>query len=192
MVFIDNTAPRRDVTGALMDVHDGTIVQWKEGELFYWYGIGYKDCEFEWIPFPPQYCKGVWQPFGGCGFRTDHSLSVYSSPDLVSWTYEGNGLPLENRPEGIYFRPKVIFDNKTAEYVLWVNYLRKSGSTWASNTPLTSYMSNISYIVARSSTVTGPFTVVDTVWQNTQIAQPGDNGLIVGREGAAYLVYDAW
>jgi hypothetical protein len=39
---IDNTKPRSDVNGELMDVHDGQVVQWNNGDsLYYWYGMGY-------------------------------------------------------------------------------------------------------------------------------------------------------
>jgi hypothetical protein len=38
----DNTKPTTDVEGNLMDIHDGTIVQWNhEDQLYYWYGMGY-------------------------------------------------------------------------------------------------------------------------------------------------------
>ena len=64
------------------------------------------------------------QPFGHCGFRNDHSVNLYTSPDLEQWTFagwscnllkrkpkiihlEGDIFPVEDRPEGIYFRPKV-------------------------------------------------------------------------------------
>ncbi len=33
-VVIDNTLPRRDVEGKLMDIHDGNVIQ--IGDLFYW------------------------------------------------------------------------------------------------------------------------------------------------------------
>ena len=131
-VYIDNTRARVDVRGMLMDVHDGNVAQWEPGGRYYWYGIGYRNCTLSWTPFPPQYCKGVWEAMGvGCGFRTDHALSIYSSPDLLHWTYEGDGLPAGARPPGIYFRPKVVFDPRTKEFVLWVNYLRQSASWWA-------------------------------------------------------------
>lgn len=197
MVYIENTAERYDVDGRLMDVHDGNIAQWVAGGRYYWYGMGYRNCTLEWSPMPPQYCPGVWATFGGCGFRVDHTLSIYSSPDLVSWTYEGDGLPEAARPSGIYFRPKVVFDPRTFEYVLWINYLKKSGGSWPMSTPLLSYMGNISYVVARASSPTGPFTVVNP-WASVQVGGPGDNALLVVPDAsapsqyAAYLAYDAW
>ena len=29
------------------------------------------------------------QPFGHCGFRNDHSVNLYTSPDLEQWTFAG-------------------------------------------------------------------------------------------------------
>ena len=143
---------------------------------------------------PPQYCVGVYQPFGGCGFREDHTLPVYSSSDLVRWRYEGDALPFDARPRGIYFRPKVIFDARSGDYVLWINYLRQSPRSAfpAGNTPLQSYMSNISTIVAKARSPRGPFAVVNP-WARLQVAHVGDFALIVGRDGtSAYIAYDAW
>ena len=128
-VYIDNTSPRHDERGVVMDIHDGGLFR-ADGQYWY-YGIGYQNCTLERIYMPPQYCVGVYQPFGGCGFRDDHTLPVYSSTDLVRWRYEGDALPFGARPRGIYFRPKIIFDARTGEYVLWTNYLRQSPrSAW--------------------------------------------------------------
>ena len=64
--LIDNTKARRDVTGALMDVHDGNVVRWNnEDELYYWYGMGYQDCQLEKGLIPPRNCPGIYQEFGG-------------------------------------------------------------------------------------------------------------------------------
>ena len=42
---VDNTQPRKDVLGQLMDVHDGNII--KVGNLYHWYGMGYTNCTLE-------------------------------------------------------------------------------------------------------------------------------------------------
>ena len=191
-VYIDNTSPRHDDRGVVMDIHDGGLFR-ADGQYWY-YGIGYQNCTLERIYMPPQYCVGVYQPFGGCGFREDHTLPVYSSSDLVRWRYEGDALPFDARPRGIYFRPKVIFDARTGDYVLWINYLRQSPRSAfpAGNTPLQSYMSNISTIVAKARSPRGPFAVVNP-WARLQVAHVGDFALIVGRDGSsAYIAYDAW
>ena len=100
---------------------------------------------------------------------------------------------MPSRPTGIYFRPKVVFDSRTSEYVLWINYLRQEGSSWPYNTPVRSYSNNISAVVAKSSSPAGPFKIVNP-WAKLQVDFIGDFALLVDpREpSAAYIAYDAW
>ena len=77
-------AARRHLSGRLLDAHDGNIL-FHDGE-YIWYAMGYTNCTLESSWMPPQYCPHLWAPFGGCGFRTDHRVGIYRSPDLVSWT----------------------------------------------------------------------------------------------------------
>lgn len=194
MVYIDNTSPRHDVDLRPMDIHDGNLMQWEPGGKYYWYGLGYQDCQLSRIYMPPQYCPGVFQASGeGCGFRNDHILHVYSSADLVQWTYEGDALPIASRPKGIYFRPKVIFDARSSEYVLWINYLRQEGTSWPYNTPVRSYQHNISAVVGKSSSPVGPFRIVN-LWAKLQVDFVGDFALLVDPHdpSSAYIAYDAW
>ena len=58
---------------------------------------------------PPVDCPGIYDPFGKCGFREDHAVRLYTSPDLVTWTPASvDVFPPAVRPSGIYYRPKVI------------------------------------------------------------------------------------
>ena len=72
-------------------------------------------------------------------------MNLYSSPDLVTWTYLGDVYPQGGRPEGIYFRPKVLYNPKAEEYVLWINYLPPAFN------PLKSYP-DATFAVATSKT----------------------------------------
>ena len=148
-VTISNVRPRRDVDGALMDVHDGNVLSF-DGRYFM-IGMAYTNYTLESSWFPPQYCPGVWAPFGNCGFREDHGLHVYSSADLVNWRFEADALPFASRPRGIYFRPKVVRNPRDGTFVLWINYLPAIGSTYPLNTPLASYMRTSTYIVGLAS-----------------------------------------
>lgn len=224
-VYIDNTSPRHDDRGMIMDIHDGNLVQWEAGGRYYWYGeehpieirhrsphdapcctqrdddwltpararagMGYQNCTLERIYMPPQYCVGVYQEFGGCGFRDDHALNVYSSSDLVTWRFEGDALPFGARPRGIYFRPKVVYDARAGEYVLWINYLRQqSRLSWPADTPLQSYMSNISAVVGKATSPAGPFAIVNP-WARLQVDHIGDFAILVDNDGSsAYIAYD--
>lgn len=182
-VNISNVEPKRDALGQLMDVHDGNIVQWSAGGLYYWYGMGYTNCTLERGILPPRDCPGIYHESGGCGFRTDHALNVYASPDLVEWTFQGEALPMAGRPLGIYYRPKVVFNSKTREYVLWINYV-------PDGIPLLTY-SKAKYIVATSKSAAGPFQIVNAE-ANVQFGGGGDFDVFVDKDGAGYIAYDAW
>lgn len=117
--------------------------------------MGYGNCTEKVGKIPPRNCPGIYESFGvGCGFLVTHTINIYSSPDLVTWHFEREALPFEERPLGIYFRPKVIFNNFTKEFVLWVNVLPPA------IIPLASYP-NATYYIAVSTSPTGPFVVVN-------------------------------
>lgn len=188
-VTISNTQPRRNVLGEEMDAHDGNIVQWEAGGLYYYYGMGYGNCTETTGIIPPFNCPGIYQKFGrGCGFQENQTINIFTSPDLAAWTYIGEALPVANRPVGIYFRPKVIYNANSKEYVLWANRLPPA------STPLAAYP-HAGYVVATSPTPDGPFAVV-TVTANTTVSGGGDFTVFVdpapSADGAAYLAYDAW
>ena len=183
--LIDNTKPRRDVYGELMDVHDGNVLE-HEG-VWYMFGMGYTDCQLETGLIPPRNCPGIYLEFGHCGFRTDHAVNLYSSPDLEQWTFVTDILPVGARPDGIYFRPKVVYNEQTGEWVLWINHLPPALS------PLISYP-DARLLVATSPSPAGPYTVV-TEKANIEISGGGDFGVMVDpndQNGTAYIAYDAW
>lgn len=182
---IDNTVPRRDVNGQLMDVHDGNVI--KIGDLYHWYGMGYSDCQLETGLLPPQNCPGIYAEFGRCGFRTDHAVNLYTSPDLEEWTFVANIFPEEVRPYGIYFRPKVIFNELTQKYLLWINHLPPAMS------PLVAY-TDARLMVAISDSPSGIFQVV-TEKADIEESGGGDFTIMVDPNDAnntAFLAYDAW
>ena len=76
--------------------------------------MGYGNCTETKGTIPPQECPGIYTKFGGCGFREDHSLNVFTSPDLVHWTFHGDAFV--TRPKGIYFRPKVVYNAKVTTH----------------------------------------------------------------------------
>lgn len=46
-VNISNMEVHHDVNGNVMDIHDGNIIQYDQDGLYYYYGMGYQDCELE-------------------------------------------------------------------------------------------------------------------------------------------------
>ena len=170
-----------------MDTHDGNIIQYSRGGFYYYYSMGYQNCTIEHGTIPPQECPGIYIAFGQCGFRVDHDLKVYKSSDLISWVLVSeNALPLDSRPYGIYFRPKVIFNSRTERYVLWINHLSNA------TTPLAAYP-DAAYIVASSSSPDGPFEIINE-HANVAYQGAGDFSLMQdpSNPSTAYIAYDSW
>ena len=96
-VTIDNTAPRRDVAGNIIDAHDGCLQLF--GTHFFLYGTAYGTND---------------------GYTTANRFVVYDSTDLDQWTPPGE--LLKQHPPGVYYRPYVVFNSITRKYVLWYNW----------------------------------------------------------------------
>jgi hypothetical protein len=149
---IDNQTPRLDSKGKIVDAHDGRIIQF--GRTFYWYGTAY----------------GLTN-----GFTKANDYVCYSSTDLQRWKLEGRLLP--TKPEGVYYRPHVVYNAKTKKYVLWYNWYPQ---LW-----------NGQFGVATSDRPNGPFTIVNNhvaVKQNA--LGVGDLGVFVDEDNQAYLSYN--
>lgn len=138
VVTINNTAARLDVTGAILDGHDLSIRRLDNGTYVMWtnsYGL----C----IAALPQGCDPTPD---SCGFRGDHNVTVWASPDLSSgsWTYVGMAFDWTARPAGILYRPDAIYNPATGLWVLWFNLDVPAGGGV--------------YITATAASPWGPFT----------------------------------
>ena len=149
---VSNDGPRIDVNGDTIDVHDGRVI--KFGDRYYWYGTAYGTTT---------------------GFKRANEYRVYSSPDMQAWTPHGAILP--DAASGIYYRPHVIFNEATKQYVLWYNWYPK---LWTGR-----------FGVAVSDSPTGPFRIVN---DDVQVAHSalgvGDFNLFVDEDATAYLMYN--
>ena len=168
---ITNFHTRFDVAGEAIDAHDGEIAFF--AGKYYLYGTSY-DCGFEWGN------KGA--PF--CGFK------VYASTDLVHWSYEGAlfnaSTPVwQSRCNGATygcFRPHVIYNKKTKQYVLWINV----------------YDNRVGFRVFTSRSPVGPFTEVANprlaVNSDSAVAglNNGDHDTFVDEDGTGYIAYTDW
>jgi hypothetical protein len=96
-VTISNLEPRRDVTGAIVDAHDGNLL-FANGR-YYLYGTAYGKT---------------------AGYGINNRFRVYSSPDLEHWTFEGE--LLKSPPDGIHYCPSVVYNSRTHKYILWYNW----------------------------------------------------------------------
>jgi hypothetical protein len=99
-VTISNTEPRRDVTGAIVDAHDGNLL-FADGR-YYLYGTAYGK---------------------SAGYGINNRFRVYSSPNLEHWTFEGE--LLKAPPDGVHYNPSVVYNSRTHKYVLWYNWYPK-------------------------------------------------------------------
>ena len=166
---ISNISPRRDTDGNILNAHDGNIVL-IDGE-YHWYSIGYGDC----IENPGCSKSSV---NNSCGFMFNHSVTLYTSKDLSSGSWENRGdvLPLSNRPHGIVFATTVVYNKLTDLYVLWANYLPQQNFQLSR------------YFVATSKSRFGPFMVVNA-HANLTRSPEGDSKVFVDDDGQGYIVY---
>ncbi|PQV48836.1 glycosyl hydrolase family 43 [Jejuia pallidilutea] len=151
-ITVNNELPRLDKEGNIVDAHDGRLIQFKD--TFYWYGTSYGNTN---------------------GFTTKNHYVCYSSKDLKVWKKEGRLLP--NQPEGVYYRPHVVYNKKNKNYVLWYNWYPK---LW-----------NGQFGVAISKSPTGPFKIVNSnVKMYRSDVGLGDFGLFVDDDETCYLSYN--
>lgn len=93
--------PWNDTKGERIEAHGGGILT--VGATYYWYGEN--------------------KQLGG---GNKIGISAYSSTDLLHWTNEGivmpkDSLPVRYRDAGVAERPKVIYNAKTKQYVMWIH-----------------------------------------------------------------------
>ena len=96
VIKIDNTRPRHDASGAVVDAHDGCL-QYFAGR-YYWYGTRYGSTD---------------------GYGKTNEYVAYSSPDLTAWKLLGP--VLKDAQPAVYYRPYVIYNRRTRKYILWYN-----------------------------------------------------------------------
>jgi hypothetical protein len=151
-VIIDNSKPRRDTRGGILDAHDGCL-KFFAGK-YYLYGTQYGNTN---------------------GVKKTNKYVVYSSRNLNDWTNEG--VILNNVSPKLYFRPSVVYNEKTRKYVLWYNADMKMG-------------------VAIADSPEGPFSEVNSDVDmrhghkhTGDIGETGDLSLFVDNDGTAYITY---
>jgi hypothetical protein len=128
----------RDTDGQVINAHGGGVL-FHQG-TYYWYG------EFKAGKTYLPDCNKSWG-----GTRVDAAgVSCYSSTNLLDWKNEGIILPVTNdtnsdlHPSKVIERPKVIYNQKTKQFVMWVHIDTMSYGAARSG-------------VAVSDTPTGPF-----------------------------------
>lgn len=178
--FVSNTAFRREaVSGAVVGAQDGNIINVRMPSgvykgSFVLIGMSYGLCPF-------MACAN--ETPGACGFGAG-VFHAWASPDLSqnSWSPPFELLPAAQRPVGIYFRPHVIYNAVTQQFVLWVRWLTPTGATLADDETM--------YLTAVADDVEGPYRVVNTNVSMFYYNSADDN-LFVDADGQAYIVHTA-
>lgn len=113
-----------------------------------------------------------------------NGVNVYASKDLYNWQYEGQALSTDTNDSSVITRgcvmerPKVIYNAKTRQYVMWFHLELKGKGYSAARAA-----------VAVSSTVTGPYKLVSSFRPNGNMSR--DMTLFVDEDGTAYQVYSS-
>ena len=160
-----------DTDGNMINAHGGGIL-YHDG-VYYWYGE-YKGDSTYWNPKVPG-----WE----C-YRTEAGgVSCYSSKDLVNWKFEGVVLPSEQNDvtselhySHVLERPKVIFNDKTGKFVMWLHvdshdYLKAAAGVAVSGSP------------------TGKFTYLGSVRPHGQMSR--DMTIFKDDDGRAWHVFSS-
>lgn len=149
-----------DVTGKPINAHGGCVI-FHEG-LYYWYGT--------------HKIKGLSEKK-----HADGGFRCYSSKDLVNWKNEGMMVSLDRpKTEDLTHecnadRPKVVYNEKTREFVMFFKlYLRGQGT-------------KIAYTaVATSPGPTGPFTYRNKFLGGNSANGTGDFAMFKDDDGSLY------
>jgi hypothetical protein len=171
---VSNILPKVDtISNQILDIHDGNTLL--IDNVFYWFGASYGYCQEM-----ASGCESI--QVGSCGFNLNHTVSLATSTDLVSWTLVGEILPLQNRPTGILFSPWVAKSASTGLYVLWVNILPVINGSGDFEKSF--------YSVYTSSTPTGPFVVANpNVTGLAYTALPDATSIFVDDDGSGYVAF---
>jgi beta-galactosidase len=146
-----------DQNGDLINAHGGGMLY--QNDTYYWYGEKR-------------------------GQLASEGINVYSSKDLYNWKAEGMALTKSTDPQseiavgGLMERPKVIYNPRTKQYVMWF-HLELPGQGYKAARAG----------VAISDKVTGPFRYVNSFRPNGHMSR--DMTLFVDDDGSAYHIYSA-
>ena len=169
---INEFIPWHDTDGNIINASDGGIL-FAEGK-YHWYGQALRP-----MPFSTN---------GKGGQTTTTGVVMYESEDLLNWKYEGVILACSDDPNSPLYapmrfeRPKIIYNEKTKQYVLWCHYVKYPGDHGTTD-------GTAEAGVAVCDRVNGTYQ-----WLGT--CRPVDNMLVrdcmlyKDSDGTAYFIYD--
>lgn len=106
-----------DTNGEIINASDGGII-YVDG-VYHWYGMALRPLPFDGA--------------GKGGQTTTCGIVMYASKDLSEWEYEGVILACSQDPTDDLYgpmrfeRPKIIYNDRTKQYVLWCHYVKHPG-----------------------------------------------------------------
>ncbi|MFA9389640.1 MAG: glycoside hydrolase family 43 protein [Prolixibacteraceae bacterium] len=160
-----------DTEGNPINAHGGGVL-FHDG-TYYWYGEIKKGATRRVDYITAWECYRV--EAGG--------VSCYSSTDLINWTNEGLALSpnyedstSDIHPSKVIERPKVIYNDKTGKYVMWMHIESEDYSYAQAG-------------VAVSDSPQGPFTYLGSMRPNNQMSR--DMTLFKDDDGKAYHIYSS-
>ncbi len=173
--FLTGT-PLYDNNGGLVQAHGGGVLWDEKTKKYYWYG------EARGASVVPANL----QKYADWGWRI--GVACYSSADLYNWTYEGLALEMiENDDEApleypesdirvgeVIERPKVIYNDKTGKYVMWMHI----DNGW--------YGYSRAGVAVADSPV-GPFTYLESSRPGDKMSR--DMTVFKDDDGAAYIYF---
>lgn len=169
---------RYTVSGQRIDAHGGTVLRAEDG-YFYWYGEAYA-CGFRWQDPATRYC----------------GVNVYRSSDLLLWegpwaAFDATSAYWQNlcmhqkaAPGGGCFRPKVVYNQRTRRYVLWINTPERGADSYR---VLTSVLPSGPFMLAGRPEL---FDAGITDWNGSITTYDGDEGVFVDSNSDAWLVWN--
>ena len=170
---INQFVPWFDTDGNKINASDGGIIQ-VDG-VYHWYGMQLRD-----LP-----ARG-----GGLGGQTTLTgVAMYASKDLAHWRYEGVVLRCVNAPSHPlcgpmrFERPKIIYNERTRQYVLWCHYVGKPGDHGFTEGTAEAGL-------AVSDRVNGPYRWLGSSRPIDDAGLVRDCTVYKDRDGAAYYIYD--
>lgn len=165
--------PWYDTDGSEINVSDGGVL-YVDG-VYHWYGMQLRD-----LPVGRN---------GEGGQTTMTGVAMYASTDLKNWQYEGIILPCSEDPAHDLYapmrfeRPKIIYNEKTKQFVLWCHYVGYPGDH--GDTPGTAEAG-----VAVCDTVNGQYRWLGYTRPIDDIGLVRDNTVYQDHDGSAYYIYD--
>ena len=162
-----------DTDGNIINASDGGVI-FAEGK-YHWYGQALGD-----LPYGAN---------GTGGQTTSVGVVMYESEDLLNWKYEGVILPCSSEEDSVlrapmrFERPKIIYNEKTKQYVLWCHFVGYPGDH--AGEPGKSEAG-----IAVCDTVNGTYEWKGYFRPYVENGSVKDCTLYKDRDGTAYFIYD--